>query len=117
MSFCQGMLKLKRYHEWLAVMRLHGGEATLPEKLRLLWSMVRTVALSVSPFHRSPLTWRQKIRRCQRCPVYDPVMKQCYAIDHETGQTWGCRCYMPVKAALARHGWAREVGWDGVECW
>lgn len=96
-------------------MRLHGGEATFPEKIRLAWAMIRTIA--TYSFRQDTVPWSRKMRKCHRCPIYDPLMRQCYAKDTATGQTWGCRCYMPFKSMVSQHGWATEVGFEGVDCW
>ena len=37
------MFRLKRYKEWLEVLKEEFGEATVRDKLRLVWSMVKVI--------------------------------------------------------------------------
>ena len=67
-------------------------------------------ALLTGPVPRS--VWRQRIRTCQRCPIYDRVHKACRVISPR-GARLGCGCYVPFKALSA----SPYEGDGGRGCW
>lgn len=87
------MLKLKRYQQWIQVLR----QANL--------SPIRWAKLLAIPFTEERATktvWRHRISQCTRCPIFDKNQKKCLQ----------CECYMPIKAMFAEQQCAGEI--DGV---
>lgn len=108
-------LKPARYVEWWTV--VHEEALTLSWR-RVLWAMLRAVIRSFCRIGntRASLTWRQRMRKCARCPIYDRGLHRCRPF---TGSPVGCGCWMPGKAAFSDHGWLTEVGSDKADtfCW
>lgn len=107
--------KTKRYTMWFDLARSMA-KASPSNALRLGIGMLWAIAKS--PFSKQGLSWKQKMRKCMRCPIYDPETKQCWFVHDTTG--FGCRCFMPFKAVVSEHGW----GWYNLDppdnkdlCW
>lgn len=90
---------------------------TLPPRLVILmiikiaWSAVKL------PFSRSRVPWRQKMRACYRCPIFDRELKRCRPY---SGAKLGCGCYTPFLALVEDRCFAnkhhltlrgRPIGW------
>jgi len=98
--------KLCRIKEWFVVLKLAGASA-IPAIIMTL--------LTAKPVGKR--TWRTRMRRCMRCPVYDRMLRRCWASDGD--REWGCKCYMPFKALFAEHGWMAETNNPQADkfCW
>jgi hypothetical protein len=102
----------KRIAEWRTVMAQKGVEVSIV-------SLARAVLSGPVPAD----VWRDRMRVCLRCPVFNRELKACHK-RIESGafhRDLGCRCYTPFLAFTAvpytRAGgcWAREIatneGW------
>lgn len=89
-------MKLKRLKEWLTVMR--------EERVQVnVWKIVK--ALTRGRVTRAQ--WRERMRVCGKCPIYDRTQHKCRF------QDLGCGCWVPAM------GWMREPyrGENGRGCW
>ena len=93
------MFKLKRYKEWLAVLKEEFGSATVFDKLRLLWSMVRVIG------GKRGKEVVRKYRCCNRCLLFDRSLRRCRPY---SGCDAGCGCYMPFKIIMGGGCWINE---------
>lgn len=97
----------KRIAEWRAVM------ARKDVRVSVL-SLGRAMLSGPVP----PDVWRDRVRTCLRCPVYDRELKACFK-ELEDGRRTGCGCYTPFKNFTANpygdgcwgHSIAVYVGW------
>lgn len=97
----------KRIAEWRAVLAHKGVKVSTVALLRALFS--GPVPADV---------WRDRMRVCMRCPVYDRDLRACFK-PLSDGRVIGCGCYTPFKAMTAapyaRGCYAREIteheGW------
>jgi hypothetical protein len=80
---------VKRVREWLAVIRSEGLSSSLRGILAVGWKVL------FGGVNRS--RFRARIRRCSKCPIYDPVLKKCRPYP---GSELGCGCYVPFKALI-----------------
>jgi len=58
--------------------------------------------------YRSPYSqamWRERMRKCYNCPIFDKTRKTCRPFE---GSVMGCGCYAPYKALVKEHCWGRE---------
>lgn len=107
------MSPLRLYRLWSDAMRREGLWA--PRSiLPLLWEAWRTRPLVTPP------VWRQRMRACGRCPIYNRETRQCGRVD--PAPDLGCGCSCPVKFLFrGAECWAREnqiegLGWpEGVK--
>lgn len=94
----------KRLSEWRTVLAAKGVKVST-------WALVRAVLSGPVPAD----VWRNRIRVCLRCPVYNRELKTCHNVVPD-GRVIGCGCYVPFKALTAapyRLGcWGREVSKD-----
>lgn len=91
-------LKLNRLREWSAVVREEGyrvGVKGWVKMAKALWGIAR--------YGVDRNKWRQRLRICHKCPVYDKQLKRC---GPWTGAPYGCGCYVPYMAME-----------DGGPCW
>lgn len=96
----------KRINEWRAVLALKGVKIST-------WALVRAVLSGPVPAN----VWRDRIRVCLRCPVYNATLKACHRriADGDFHLDLGCGCYVPFLALTAvpyspdGGCWAREV--------
>jgi hypothetical protein len=95
--------KLVRLIQWAMVVREGMYHMTWGKRLKVTWLMLR-YAWKIGKVTRAQ--WRYRMRRCQRCPIYDRQLKRCQP---QSGSALGCMCYVPF-AALSKHkGWMTEV--------
>lgn len=74
-------------------------------------------ALASGPVPAS--VWRDRMRVCLRCPIYDQKLKACRKVMPSVGRILGCFCFVPYLALTAapyEHGcWVHEItdgeGW------
>jgi len=103
------VLRIKRYKQWLLVLREELGGATWADKLRLLWSMIKVLGGG-----RRGKEAVRKYRCCVRCVLFDRVLRRCRPY---SGSSAGCGCYMPFKIMLGGGCWINEaypeedIGW------
>ncbi len=89
---------LKRFKEFLRV--AFGPKVTLRD-----WLAILKASFLV---YRSPYTqgiWRERMRACYNCPIFDKTRKTCRPFDKSV---LGCGCYVPYKALVKNHCWGRE---------
>jgi hypothetical protein len=91
----------KRIAEWRRVLAQKGVKVSVFALLRALLS---------GPVPGD--VWRDRMRVCMRCPVYDRDLRACYK-PLSDGRVVGCGCYCPFKALTAapyaRGCYAREI--------
>ena len=106
-------LSLKRLSQWCHVLSLVASGA--PWYWRA-WAFCvagfkMTRAVLSGPVPRE--VWRNRMRVCAKCPVYDRLNKACMKRT-ENGTKLGCGCYSPYSALTAapyfEGCWARAVG-------
>ena len=58
-------------------------------------------------------TVRQRYKICLNCPIRDPELNSCSAIHPETGEEFGCGCYIPYLIQVDQECWLGEEngGW------
>lgn len=88
-------LKPKQYLTWLKVLLLERGNYGVFQLLMLGFKLRRNKKL-----------WRNRLRECVRCPLYDRRYKTCGS----PGTDVGCHCFLPMKAALPEaRCWVEET--------
>jgi hypothetical protein len=92
-------LKWKRLLTWGACLRDAGGAPGVRGYLSMAWLGIH----SLRP--QNARLWRQRLRTCQRCPVYDRELKRCGV----AGSGLGCGCFVPYKA-FEGTCWLRDQG-------
>ena len=92
--------KTCRYQEWLTVIKIEFGKATLRDKIRLFVTMIRSIRWSRDK------TFRRKYRSCCSCPLYHRDLRRCRPYNDSPA---GCGCYMPFKIALGGGCWINET--------
>ncbi len=71
-------------------------------------------AKAIGLFGRTDRVWRQKIRVCRKCLLFDRTLKRCRPF---SGSPLGCGCYVPYMAKVKKHCWGKEnlseedIGW------
>jgi hypothetical protein len=104
-------LSPKRLHQWAVVAYFEGLHQTWRHRAKM-WGSMLWAALS-RPASRA--TWRQRIRICHKCPVYDRVLRRCRP---SNGSPLGCGCYVPFIAIVKKRCWGDEntenVGWRNI---
>ena len=105
--------KLARYRQWLIVLKEEGKRLNIHD----WWGLIKLALKGIYQNREKGVGFSSKMRRCQRCVIYDAEMKKCRPYD---GSDLGCGCYMPFKIALGGECWADEqnineeyVGWKG----
>lgn len=104
--------RILRFRQWLAAVALAGGKVSFIAMLRAL--MTGQV---------SKAQWRQRMRVCMKCPVYDPVRKLCrreigapyegrYGVVYTEPQVIGCGCYTPYLARTRAPYRKFAIEWD-----
>lgn len=82
----------RRFPEWLAALREEQRTAG-----RVPWlTMARAVMSGVVPRR----VWRQRIRTCYACPVFNKEMLTCRGVPAQIAHL-GCGCYVPFEALSA----------------
>jgi hypothetical protein len=94
--------RILRYKEWANVLREEFGQATWKDKVRLCYTMVKTVAGGRVEPRKSFI---RKMRVCRGCVLFDSVLRRCRPY---SGSRVGCGCYMPFKAAIGGKCWLDE---------
>lgn len=94
--------RLSRYEEWLDVIREEYGAATWRDRVRLCYTMVKTVVGGRCEPRKSFI---RKMRVCRGCVLFDSVLRRCRPY---SGSRVGCGCYMPFKAAIGGGCWLDE---------
>lgn len=92
------MISWKRFKEFLRV-------AFGPRVSLLDWAQILKSGVSIL---RSPYTqevWRERIRKCYVCPIFDRDRKTCRPFPKSA---MGCGCYVPYKALVKKHCWGRD---------
>lgn len=93
----------KRLSEWRAVLARKGVKVST-------FALGRALLSGPVP----PDVWRDRMRVCLRCPVYDAELRACRKRTSD-GRVQGCSCYTPFLAltavpyTLEGGCWAREV--------
>jgi len=103
-----GMSPLRLYRLWSDAMRREG-----------MWAPRHVLPLLAEAWRSRPLVsppvWRQRMRACGRCPIYNRETRQCGRVD--PAPDLGCGCSCPVKFLFRGETcWAREnliegLGW------
>lgn len=97
----------KRFTEWRRVMA--------QKDIKVSWlTLARALLTGPVP----PDVWRDRIRTCLQCELYNPDLKACFK-KLADGRSVGCGCYIPFKAFTANpygdgcwgHSIAVYVGW------
>jgi hypothetical protein len=96
----------KRISEWRTVLAQKGVKVSI-------FALARAVLSGPVP----PDVWRDRMRVCLRCPVYNRELKRCgrLVVDGNYHRQLGCLCYTPFLALTAAPYspdggcWAREV--------
>lgn len=103
-------LKLARWREWLEVLAEEQRRLTWRDWLGMAW-----LGLKI-PFTVDRALWRQRMRSCGKCPIFDRSLHRCRPF---SGSPFGCGCHVIVKAmAPAAKCWAREnLPVDSVYGW
>jgi hypothetical protein len=75
-----------RLKQWRSAVAAAGNKASIPKMLKSLIDGIvpRTV-------------WRQRMRTCARCPIYDPRGKVCKS-PYPGEEHLGCGCFTPFSA-------------------
>ena len=117
-------MKLKRMSEWWRVVKFEAGlegkewwkwgEEEQGRLMEILMRVAKGLLMGEGVVDRR--VWRERMRRCGRCPVYARDWKQCLLVDGE--ERYGCGCYVPFKALVrAPYGkgcwWKEHVGEGG----
>mgnify|MGYP001618934555 CR=1 FL=1 len=97
------------FGEWRAVLR-EEAFSTHPLKLAASMAVAAVTGIFVGPKTRREYE-RRIFRVCPECPVYDPDLKRCRPF---TGASWGCGCYVPLLALLARSCYADRAQMLGL---
>lgn len=93
-------LRVKRYAEWIRVLRSEG------RRLGPL-AIVISAWKAVSGGLTTREIWRMRMRDCPKCPVYD---RSRHACRDNLGMGTGCGCWMPLKAMFrGPQCWAKRV--------
>jgi hypothetical protein len=98
--------KSKRLTEWRVVVKLESRSVAEVALKAILHALLHPNELLAMNRRR----WRQKMRVCAKCPVYDPVLKRCRPY---TGSVLGCGCYVPFMAVIEGHCWMRRAFGSG----
>lgn len=107
-------MKLKRIAQWAHALFDTATFQCVVARVSCIRSIWRSVSALWS-LRRSDMVekreWLRRIRRCQKCPIYDHALKRCHSslytyVDEGVTRPFGCGCYMPVKAML-----------KDAECW
>ena len=95
-------LRFNRRFEWLALVKAEGR--------RVGWgSVLVSVAKAARIATVGRSVWRQRMRDCAACPIYDRRRHAC-----RNGKL-GCGCWMPLKAMFrGPQCWGRSVLPDGA---
>ena len=101
--------KVKRYEEWLTVIRIEFGRASWTDRYRLLFGILKVLLSG-----KKETRFRRKYRSCYRCPLHDRNLRRCRPYD---GSNAGCGCYMPFKIALGGQCWINEHFPEDDEGW
>lgn len=80
----------RRLREWKVALRLAHGVVSIP------WSKMLLAMLTPVPKR----IWRERIRRCRTCPMFDNEHYICCGTFGPFAGI-GCRCYLPFKAFSA----------------
>lgn len=105
-------LKLRRYRQWLEVVREEGRELSW---LDVAIALLKGALVAFRNGARERELWRSRVRICYRCPVYDRGMRRCRPY---TGSPLGCGCWVPLIALFKDRCWGDEVlseegiGWE-----
>lgn len=83
-------------------MREEYGGATWRDRVRLCYTMVKTVVGGRCEPRKSFI---RKMRVCNGCVLFDPVLRRCRPY---SGSAVGCGCYMPFKVAIGGGCWLDE---------
>ena len=112
------MAVISFFRQWAAVLRADGKRFTFGMILLMAKNFVvylPRLILHPKEFYGQ---YRSRLRRCAKCPVYDPVLCRC---GPENEPTIGCRCFLKVAAlpCFKKHGWLQEQNLPGASefCW
>ena len=98
-------IRIRRIRQWLEALKAESRVVSLRFLALDLWRG----ALGVGGVDKT--AWRQRIRACRRCPVYDRNRKTCRPYP---GARIGCGCFMPLKALVRQNAcWIRQIRPDG----
>lgn len=95
-------LKLKRYQQWLQVVKEAG--RTMPYHV-MIGQMYRAIRRTSRDNKVRRRLWRAHIKTCSGCVLYEPRVYRCGLDDQPS---LGCRCYMPFKAAAPGPCWIKQ---------
>lgn len=102
--------KPQRFREWKIVLDEELKRASLFE---LLTHMALVAFKGLPHLGRNRRLWRDKMRTCLKCPIFDPSLHRC----GPGGSPLGCRCYTPFLALFKTTCYADEhlpeehIGW------
>jgi len=94
--------RFSRYELWWKVLKEEKSRLTIGDWLGLVKLALRGIIN-----REKGVGFSSKMRKCQRCVIYDPEAKKCRPYD---GSDIGCGCFMPFKVALGGGCWADEEG-------
>jgi len=95
-------LKLKRYRQWLQVVREAG--RTMPYHV-MVRQMIRALLRTSLDNRKRRRLWRKHMKICGSCVLFEPRQHRCGPTLYPA---LGCRCYMPFKAAAPGPCWIKE---------
>lgn len=90
-----------RYRQWRYAIQLAGAKAKL-------WPMLRAIKSGAVDAR----TYRQRLRICAACPIYDAEFKLCRKVIPQG--SLGCSCYVPY-LAKTRVPYQREFDVNAIE--
>jgi hypothetical protein len=102
------MISLKRIREWVRV--ISGPRVRFRDWKKIIFGLGKLWFLSVDR-----ITWRQRMRACYNCPVFDPQRKTCRPFPESD---MGCGCYTPYSNLLedgecwGRGRFGENFGWE-----
>ena len=88
----------KRFREFLRV--AFGPKVSWRDYLAIL-----KAAFQITRSVYTQAIWRERMRICYKCPVFDKTRKTCRPFE---GSVMGCGCYVPYKALVKSHCWGRD---------
>lgn len=91
-------LRGSRIREYQAVLRDARRQGVRPPTF---WDKLSFVGAIIAGRSSPKQLWRARLGACHRCPLYDRAHHRC---GQPEPSTTGCRCYMPLKAAVPQAG-------------
>jgi len=102
------MISWKRFFQWVKL--LYGSTVKLPQWIKILRASLR---LLINGQVSRPI-WRERMKVCAECPLYDMESKRCRPTERPD---LGCGCYAPYLALVKDNNcwgnseYGNDFGW------